>query len=279
MPARVLRYHGSPVGHNKKPLKNERTSQYWDSISSSMPPQSLWRAHSDQVNIALLRDWLGDRQFDELLKTDLFDETLGAGLYPVLKELGKRIHGIDVSAACVTAAREKYPELQARCADVRDLPYDDGQFDAVVSNSTLDHFPEKRDIDVGLGELFRVLRSGGELLITLDNLQNPIIGLRSVLPFAFWKRLGVVPYYVGRSLGRRGLVRALEKTGFQVIETRAIMHCPRVLAVPVAGALDKRASPRARERFLAWMLKFEGLGALPSRFFSGHFVAARAIKP
>lgn len=263
-------------------MKTDDTSRYWDSVSRSFGTnslQSLWRAHSDRVNIVLLRDWLGDRQFDDVLKTDLFDETLSAGLYPALKTHGKRVHGIDVSSACVEAAQEKYPELKARCADVRDLPYDDGQFDVVVSNSTLDHFSAKEYMDAGLGELFRVLRNGGELVITLDNLQNPIIRLRSVLPFAFWKRLGVVPYYVGRSLGRRGLVLALEKTGFEVIETRAIMHCPRVLAVPIAGSLDKRASTRARERFLSWMLKFENLGTWPTRFYSGHFVAARAIKP
>jgi len=231
------------------------------------------------VNIALLRDWLGDRQFDDLLKTDLFDETLSAGLYPALKMYGKRVHGVDVSSACVEAAQQKYPELKARCADVRDLPYDDGQFDVVVSNSTLDHFPEKEGIDAGLGELFRILRSGGELIITLDNLQNPIIRLRSMLPFRFWNRLGLVPYYVGKSLGRYGLIQALEKTGFRVVETRAIMHCPRVLAVPIAGALERRASPQTRKRFLSLLLKFEALTAWPSRFFSGHFVAARAIKP
>jgi len=244
-----------------------------------MPPQPLWRAHSDQVNIALLHDWLGERQFDEFLKTDLFDETLSAGIYPLLNERANRVHGIDVSSVCVEAAQEKYPELKARCADVRDLPYDDGQFDVIVSNSTLDHFPEKEDIKTGLAELFRVLRSGGELVITLDNLQNPIIGLRSLLPFSFWKGLGLVPYYVGKSLGRRGLVQVLEKTGFEVIETRAIMHCPRVLAVPIAAFLEKGASGHTRARFLSWMLKFENLGAWPTRFFSGHFVAARAAKP
>lgn len=89
--------------------------------------------------------------------------------------------------------------------------------------------------------MFRVLRPGGELLISLDNLQNPIIGPRNLLPYHLLKRLRLVPYFVGKSHGRRGLTAALEKAGFKVLETRAIMHCPRVLAVAVAGMLQKKA--------------------------------------
>ena len=257
----------------------DRTPDYWDSVCSSMSAQSLWRKHSDQVNVALLEEWLGDRKFHRLLKTDLFDEALTEGLYPALQRYGKHVYGIDLSSTCVKVARQKHPGLRAVRADVRDLPFDEGQFDAIVSNSTLDHFESIEDIHTSLAELFRVLGRNGELLITLDNLQNPIIRLRSLAPFAFWKRLGVVPYYVGPSLGRSGLVRALERTGFRVMDTSAIMHCPRVLVVPVANMLQRHGHAQVQKRFLSLLLHLEKLGTWPSRFFTGHFVAARAVKP
>ncbi len=89
----------------------------------------------------------------------------------------------------------------------------------------------------------------------------------------------LVPYFVGKSHGRRGLTSALEKVGFEVLESRAIMHCPRVLAVAVAGILQKKNSKKSHQRFLALLAKFEFLEKLPTRFFTGHFVAVHAIKP
>ena len=263
-------------------MKPEEPKHYWGEVSRSFTEdarQSLWRAHSDQVNTALLEDWLGKRKFAEILKTDLFDEAVSQGLYPFLREHARVVHGIDIARESVDQAKTRFPELEASRADVRNLPFSDNRFDLLISNSTLDHFQSTGEIDAGLRELFRVLKQGGELLISLDNLQNPIIRLRSLLPFRLLNKLGLVPYFVGKTHGRRGLCSALEKAGFEVLESRAIMHCPRVLAVAVAGALQKRASNRTQQRFLAFLNKFEGLAKLPTKYFTGHFVAVRAFKP
>ncbi len=229
--------------------------------------------------MSLLEDWLGSRKVNNLLKTDLFDEAVSQGLYPFLAEHGRGVYGIDLAAESADAAKKQYPELEAACADVRKLPFSDHCFDLIVSNSTLDHFQSTNDIDVGFRELFRGLGQGGELLISLDNLQNPIVGLRNLLPYRLLNKLNLVPYFVGKTHGRRGFAAALEKAGFQVLETKAIMHCPRVLAVAVAGILQRRASEKSQRRFLAFLQKFEFLARLPTRFFSGHFIAVRARKP
>lgn len=263
-------------------LKPDESKHYWDEVSRAFTKngqQLLWRSHSDRVNIDLLADWFAGRHFSDVLKTDLFDEALRPGLYPFLQEHAQVVHGIDIAPESVDEAKNRFPELEAVGADVRDLPFSDGHFDLVVSNSTLDHFQSEAEIDLGLGELFRVLNTGGELLISLDNLQNPIIFLRSLLPFKLLNKLHLVPYFVGKTHARRGLVTALERAGFRVLETRAIMHCPRVFAVAIAGALQKRASATTQKRFLALLSKFESLAKLPTRYFTGHFVAVRAIKP
>ena len=255
--------------------------QYWNKIAglwTEKPPQTLWRLHSDKVNIGLLMRWMSEDRVEHLLKTDLFDEALTDGLYPLLTSRAKNVVGIDLSMTVVSAARSRYAGLRMTAADVRSLPFADGVFDTIVSNSTLDHFRSSDEIVQSLGECHRVLRSGGRLLITLDNLVNPVIALRNALPFRLLTRLGLVPYYVGATFGPRRLRRTLQELGFEVLEVGTVMHCPRVFAVAIASILKRYGTARTQERFLHTLLGFERLSKLPTRFLTAHFVAVRAIK-
>jgi SAM-dependent methyltransferase len=67
--------------------------------------------------------------------------------------------GVDSSPAMVARARSQ--GVDAREADIQQLPFEDGEFDVVVSNWVLYHLP---DLDCGLAELARVLRSGGRFV-------------------------------------------------------------------------------------------------------------------
>ena len=169
--------------------------------------------------------------------------------------------------------------LTARGAatDVRSLPFADGSFDAVISNSTLDHFTHARDITAALEELHRVLTPRGRLVLTLDNAANPAIALRNALPFTWLARLGLVPYFVGTTLGPTMAAAVLERIGFRVIEVTAILHCPRVLAVPLARLADTAGS-RWAPRLLRALAHFEHAERWPTRFRTGHFVAVLSEK-
>lgn len=258
-----------------------KEQQYWETIAGNWQeqhPQALWREHSDAVNLALLQNWWPDEQVDSVLKTDLFDEAFGAGLHPLIRSNARSIHGIDISATIVAEVGRKCPEIQATAADVRRLPFRNDKFDLIISNSTLDHFESADDIGVALAELYRVLRPNGQMILTLDNLRNPMIALRHILPFRLLKSLGIVPYFVGSTLGPRGLGKLARDTGFKVIDTASIMHCPRVIAVAVARLMQKHARHPAQQRFLRSMMAFEKLSRLPTHTITGHFVAIRAIK-
>jgi len=163
-------------------------------------------------------------------------------------------------------------------ADVRRLPFGDDKFDLIISNSTLDHFETTAEITVALRELYRVLKPGGQLLLTLDNLQNPMIALRQALPFRLLKKLGVVPYFVGSTFGPGKLCREVRESGFRVTDTTALVHNPRVVAVAIAGMLQRRTTGLTQQRFLRFLMAFEKLSNLPTKFFTGHFVAVRAVK-
>lgn len=257
-------------------------SYYWDVVGEAWRrtnPQPLWRAHSDAVNTALLARWLPNARVARLLKTDLFDEALSDGLYPQLTQCAQRIVGIDIAASIVGAEWSRYPRLQVAMADVRCLPFASSSFDVVVSNSTLDHFSTSHEIVVGLRELWRVLRAGGQLLLTLDNLANPIITVRNFLPFQLLNWLGLVPYYVGATHGPRSLRRIVQEVGFEVQAVEAIMHCPRVLVVALGRLIEGRLGPASQRRFWRGLMAFERLACWPTRFLTGHFIAINAIKP
>lgn len=263
------------------PLKRHE-AHYWDGIAdawSGAGPRTLWRSHSDWVNISLFSKWLSDGPARRMLKTDLFDEAVGPGLYSFLKSKTCLLAGIDVSILTLSAASSHCKSLKTACADVRSLPFVDEAFDVIVSNSTLDHFKTFDEIVASLGELRRVLKPGGDLLLTMDNLANPLVALRNLLPFWALNRLGIVPYYVGISCGPRALSRLMREIGMEMLEVKAVMHVPRVFAVALARVLEQYANPKTQQRFLGWLMKFEHLSSWPTRFISGYYVAVRARKP
>ena len=261
-------------------------SSYWDDVGlewTNKQPDRLWREYTDRLQIALIDRWLedsvghtGDAPLTAL-KTDLFDEVAGRGIVRHLTGRGYHTTGIDIAPVVVAEALRRNPGLRASCADVRDLPFADASFNVVFSGSTLDHFATVADIAQAVKELVRVLRPSGRLLLTLDNPLNPLVSLRNGPLLRLLRRSGIVPYQVGATLGPRQLASLVRSCGLEVRQTTAILHCPRVLAVWRARAIEGREFA-VRERFLESLSRWERLEQWRSRFVSGHFIAMLAIK-
>jgi len=265
-------------GKNLSTAENANMRKVLPETYQAQGLQRLWRAHGDAVNKHLVARWSPATQTETLLKTDLFDEAVSDGLWPLLSSLAKRVFYVDCSLEVHEVAKGRYSRLQSIGADVRHLPFPTGTFDGIVSNSTLDHFKSLHDLSVSLQELFRVLRPGGNMILTLDNPSNPIILLRNWLPFPLLRRLKILPYYVGVTLGASRLEGLLKDSGFEVLEMETIMHCPRLLAVTAARWLEKNASLRTQGYFLRLLMAFEKLSRLPTRFLTGYFIAVKATK-
>jgi SAM-dependent methyltransferase len=77
----------------------------------------------------------------------------------VAREASAEVVATDLSARMVELARER--GLDARVADVQQLPFEDGVFDCAVANAMLYHVV---DLDRALTELARVLEPGGRLV-------------------------------------------------------------------------------------------------------------------
>ncbi len=80
---------------------------------------------------------------------------------------GGHVVGSDFSEPMLDLAREKAsrqsaPGVRFEWADALHLPYDDGRFDAVTVGFGVRNLS---DLDAGLGEMRRVLRPGGRLVI------------------------------------------------------------------------------------------------------------------
>jgi SAM-dependent methyltransferase len=272
-------------------LQRGEEADLWEPVAElwlQRKPQALWRRHSDAVNTSLLERWLPPSS-GRVLKTDVFDEAVGEGLYPVLSARAASVAVVDISTRLLKAAKERYPELETVHGDVRRLPFADDEFDVVVSNSTLDHVQSRGEIVEALRELHRVLRPGGRLVLTLDNPANPLMALTKLLPRRalnrLWlghgrrgARIGIVPYCVGATIGIRPLRRILPTLGFDVVATDAIVHVPRPLAVLVGEWLAAHVGAQGQREFLAALMRFERLARLPTRFLTGHFVAVHAVK-
>ena len=222
--------------------------------------------------------WWPARRVERALKTDLFDEAVGEGLYALLASRARCVIGIDIAEATLRAARTRLSGQPVLGADVRQLPFADGVFDVVVSNSTLDHFETEAELAASLGELRRVLRPGGELLLTLDNPLNPLVALRNALPFALLHGLGLTPYRVGVTCDPRRLRQLLEHAGFAAGEFAAVLHCPRVWAVKRAATVQVCGDAAGEQRFLRGLMKWERLGRWSTRWLTGYFVAVKAIR-
>jgi SAM-dependent methyltransferase len=74
--------------------------------------------------------------------------------------------GIDLDDQTVAHARRRYPSAEFVSGDVRQLPFEDGAFDLVVSFETIEHVTDPERV---LNELRRVLADEGVLLISTPN--------------------------------------------------------------------------------------------------------------
>lgn len=225
--------------------------------------------------LTLIEAWSPGDVDGPTLKTDLFEEAMGRdALLDALSSGGIPAVGVELSAAiAVRAARRCAGRGLIVVGDVRALPFRDGVFGRIVSPSTLDHFEDPADLGASLRELGRTMRPDASLIVTLDNRSNvfdPLLRLA--------KRLGLVPYPLERSYTVRELRRELASAGFEVVDTTAILHNPRLMAVG-AVTVARRLRWGPLERLVEnVLLKAQHLGRTRLRFLTGSFVAALARK-
>jgi ubiquinone/menaquinone biosynthesis C-methylase UbiE len=245
-------------------------------LAGSAAACPAWREYCDRLHRNLLAEWCGGRRFRRVLKTDVFDEAAGEGCLPALAKMAGEVHGVDVSAPLVDLVSRRREGFRVSLGDVRCLEFSDASFDLVLSNSTLDHFGSRAEIVESITGFARVLEPCGQLLITLDNPRNPMVGLRNFLPQRPLEATGLVPYFMGVTLPMRELVAVLGEAGFRVLKQKYLMHAPRVVFLHLLRALQK--FPAVSGIVLQAMLAMEVTAGFPTAGITGHFSAVLAAK-
>jgi SAM-dependent methyltransferase len=77
---------------------------------------------------------------------------------------GAKVTAVDAEPSMVAVAARAAPGADVRLAALPELPFAEGEFDAVVGNFVLNHVGRPR---TALGELRRVMRPGGRIAITI----------------------------------------------------------------------------------------------------------------
>ncbi len=261
-------------------------ARYWNQAVKELTSKSdfdpLLAEQYRQTHLNLIAGWADITNSRRILKTDLFAEAIHpprAFLWDLLKA-NDQIIGIDISAEVTTRARDRaeyyapHSSMQYVNCDVRQLPFASNIFDVIVSDSTLDHFHHTPEIATALTELNRILTPGGTLIITMDNKGNFTEPL-----FRLWLSLRLHPVFVGKTYSVMELKQALANVGFTVMETTSIIHNPRFVTrriVPLLRKIDPVRFNGLVKRCLAF---FDSLENKRTKYITGQFVAAKAVKP
>ncbi len=119
--------------------------------------------------VDLVNEHLGDAT-----KKDALDIGCGVGLYHdyLSKNIGK-LHGTDVSEACLKTAKRNNPSIPYTPYDGSALPYADNTFDAALTICVMHHVPTS-SWESFSAEMLRVLKPGGIGVVFEHNPLNPL---------------------------------------------------------------------------------------------------------
>src|SRR5919199_6378728 len=133
----------------------DRIASVYDLLNSVMTAglHHHWRARA--ADLATVGP--GDRALDVATGTGDLAVELARRVGPAGEVIGS-----DFSERMLEVARRKAPELRFEWGNALELPYEDGRFDASTVGFGARNFS---DLDRGLGEMARVVRPGGRVVV------------------------------------------------------------------------------------------------------------------
>lgn len=226
----------------------------------------------------LIKKWVGNLEGKNVLKTDLHEEAFGEDeILFSLSERGFKIFALDIAEQTTQSAhfvqKEKGFSHQYITADVRNLPFKDNIFDVILSSSTLDHFNLEKDLLKSLLELKRVIKLGGNLIITLNNKHN----INFYLMLKLERILGLISYPV-QFYSIHKLRKIVEEVGLSIQDRSYIVHIVSPLN-SILLLLRRCANKNIVDRVAKFSISlFNWLGNRRSKSLTGCFIALNCVK-
>jgi SAM-dependent methyltransferase len=183
-------------------------ADYYEVATLKNPIQKIWHGRRWKVLKSLLSPKV-NRVLDIGCASGHFTEKIKKYLP------GAKVVGVDVYQPFLGFFRELNPKLLCVCADAHKLPFEDECFDVVILSEVLDHVV---DPSLVLAEIRRVLRSGGRLIVSLDELS-----LSFRVMWFFWIRMNPGKVWKGAHLHHfdsQSFEQLLISSGFSIEERR-----------------------------------------------------------
>ena len=177
---------------------------------------AYWRKADDtfdEERLLLLAKHVGPGQ--KVLEVDCGPGVLAA----MMRDRGADVVATDLSAVAVQRARSKGIQATRVVVDREPLPFEDNRFDAVVSNSAIEHrFHHVKALD----ECVRVLAPGGRLILCLPNIAHLIC--------RWWVLRGRFPYV------QNGPTDAMHLRFFTVAEAKLLCQARGLHVLSIEGS-------------------------------------------
>jgi SAM-dependent methyltransferase len=217
----------------------------------------------------------------------VLEQGCGGGFYTyeIARFVGPqgRVAAIDISADQIASARDRCREMswvECRNANANELPYGDGEFDAVFGVQVLEYI---QDFEKALREAHRVLRSGGRFINLATNWssllwhsEHPDRMRRVMDAFATHAPHPDLPVVLGPALRSAGF-QPLRQQGVPIINTS---YNENRISFWIARLTANLALGRAvdEEEINAWLAEFPDLDAKGEFFFSTTSILTEAVK-
>jgi SAM-dependent methyltransferase len=144
--------------------------------------------------------------------------------------------GVDPSARMLDVLRARAPQVSAQVASGTDLPFADDTFDLVYCVAVIHHIADPAAVRATLGEMVRVARPGGRVLVWDHNPRNP-----------YWRHLMArVPQDTGdeRLIPEAELLAGLRAAGAEISASAQLGLVPDFVppaALDAAAAVERAA--------------------------------------
>jgi len=137
---------------------------------------------------------------------------LGCGVGGRSKYLSKvgKVTGVDISAKNIETAKQKYPEIDFRVMSAENLSFEKDFFDRIYAYDVLEHVD---NLDKTMGEIRRVLKSGGKLQVDIPYWRSEKILLK--LKSDYFKEIGHKRIFASGEMPNK-----LKEKSFKVLRTR-----------------------------------------------------------
>ncbi|RMI35422.1 class I SAM-dependent methyltransferase [Nocardia stercoris] len=184
------------------PLTGERTVP-------GIPEENYWfRRH--EIVYARLLDRCVDREVLEAGSGEGYGADMIAGV-------ATKVTGVDYDTSAVEHVRAAYPRVHMIQGNLADLPLPDASVDVVVNFQVIEHLWDQAQF---LRECLRVLRPGGELLISTPNR----------ITFSPGRDTPLNPFHT-RELNADEMRELLVEAGFRVDLLTGVHHGPALAAL------------------------------------------------